>query len=114
MRARHSRTLALLVGATLLLAPTAQAGRGAQTGSEPLAPKSILFIGNSFTYYNNSLHMHLRNLVTSGFPKLDKEIHFKAMTISGAYLANHALGAQGMIERYEHPDKDGPWDAVIL
>jgi hypothetical protein len=114
MKARHSRTFALLVGAALLLAPIAQANPDLHTGSKPLAPKSVLFIGNSFTYYNNSLHMHLRNLVKSGFPKLTKELHFKAMTISGAYLANHALGAQGMIERYEHPNNDGPWDVVVL
>ncbi|MFT4511352.1 MAG: hypothetical protein ACI89X_004275 [Planctomycetota bacterium] len=38
-------------------APVVRAANGA------LQPQNVLFVGNSFTYYNNSLHNHYRKLV---------------------------------------------------
>jgi hypothetical protein len=38
----------------------------------PPQPKSALFIGNSFTYYNNSLHMHVLNIKRAYRSKTDK------------------------------------------
>ena len=32
-------------------------------------PKSILWVGNSFFYYNNSMHNYLSNLVRAADPK---------------------------------------------
>lgn len=78
------------------------------------APKSVLFIGNSFIYYNNSLHAHVRKLTQSVFPVKAKGYLFKAMTISGSYLGDHAPGADHMLKTYTHKKKKGPWDLVIL
>lgn len=36
-------------------------------------PKQILFIGNSFTYYNNSVHEHLRQLLAAQAHKVKAE-----------------------------------------
>jgi len=39
----------------------------ADFGGEP--PQSILWVGNSFFYYNNSMHTHLLRLVAAADPK---------------------------------------------
>ncbi len=70
-------------------------------------PKDILFIGNSYTYYNNSLHNALKSLIGSadmgkGYPGL-----LKAMTISGAKLVDHAPAVKAIVESRK-------WDVVVL
>lgn len=78
------------------------------------APKTVLFLGNSYIYYNNSLHNHFRKLTQSVFKEDAKTFFFKSMTISGSYLSNHEPGADHMIEKYIHKKKKGPWDLVVL
>ncbi len=39
-----------------------------ELGGDP--PRSIMWVGNSFFYYNNSMHNHLGQLVRSGNPKM--------------------------------------------
>lgn len=71
------------------------------------APKTMLFLGNRFVYYNNSLHNHTRKLVQSVYEAEAKTFFFKSMTISGSYLADHALGAKGMIPSIHTKRKSG-------
>jgi hypothetical protein len=67
-------------------------------------PQDILFVGNSFTFYNNGLHNHLRSMMQAA----DREIgSLRAMTISGARLAEHAPALPSILESSE-------WDIVIL
>jgi hypothetical protein len=51
------------------------------------APKTVLYIGNSFFYYNNSLHNHVLKLANAA----DPAAHYKATsaTISGSGLNWH-------------------------
>ena len=49
------------------------------------APGNVLFIGNSFTYYNNSLHNHYKALVQSSNYKYETKSVTRIMTISGGY-----------------------------
>jgi len=70
-------------------------------------PERVLFVGNSFTYFNNSLHGHYRNLAAASDPTGNAARFTKAMTISGEELANHEGGLRQMLEVYE-------WDAVVL
>lgn len=74
----------------------------AKKGIDP--PQSILFIGNSFTYYNNSLHNHLRALMQAGGHPVGT---MRSVTISGARLAAHAPALEAQLAA-------NPWDAVIL
>ncbi len=67
-------------------------------------PDRILFIGNSYTYYNNSLHNHYRQMVREAFP--DKPHHVRINTISGGKLSEH----DGL--KYLLAADD--WDVVIL
>jgi len=70
-------------------------------------PHHVLFIGNSFSYYNDSLHGHLRQLVLAADPEHAKEYAFRSSTISGAYLMEHAGDLP-----YEL--KSRRWDVVVL
>ena len=70
-------------------------------------PERVLFVGNSFTYFNNSLHGHYRNLAAASDPTGKAARFTKAMTISGEELANHEGGLRQMLEVYD-------WDAVVM
>jgi hypothetical protein len=75
------------------------------------SPKRILFIGNSYLYYNDSLHNHVRRMVIAADPAIEKALQYKSATIGGAPLAHHdvkgllAPGRLGMKQ---------PYDIVIL
>jgi hypothetical protein len=89
--------LALLCGAaTGALAQTRP--KVSDTGSEP--PASSIYIGNSFFYYNNSLHNHVGQLIASGMPGVRHRA--TSVTISGSgfdwhdvdsYFRPNAIGA---------------------
>lgn len=74
-------------------------------------PKKILFVGNSYFYYNDSIHNHLRRMVDAGGIATEKELQYKIVTIGGAPLAHHDVAS------YLAPGKLGmkaPYDVVIL
>ena len=54
-------------------------------------PVRVLFVGNSYYYYNNSLHNHVSNLVKAANPALGARLNFKSSTIGGAALNHHNL-----------------------
>ena len=54
-------------------------------------PVRVLFVGNSYYYYNNSLHNHVSNLVKVADPALGAQLNFKSSTIGGAALNHHNL-----------------------
>jgi len=70
-------------------------------------PKNILFIGNSFTYYNNGLHNYLRQLIDAADSSGEASGVLRLMTISGAKLAEHAPALRAILQSEE-------WDAVVL
>jgi hypothetical protein len=86
--ARH--LLALLLATCFL---------GQAAHSEPLnikpasnaSPERVLFVGNSYFYYNNSLHNHVSNLVKAADPALGARLNFKSSTLGGAALNHHNL-----------------------
>ena len=54
-------------------------------------PVRVLFVGNSYFYYNDSLHNHVRRMAMAGDPGLEKRLHFKSATIGGARLDQHDI-----------------------
>ncbi len=56
---------------------------------ENAAPERVLFVGNSYLYYNDSVHNHVRRLVADILP--DQTTRFKSATIGGARLSHHDL-----------------------
>jgi len=53
------------------------------------APSGILWVGNSFFYYNNSMHNHVSNLVRAADPKIAPRA--TSVTISGSGIDWHDM-----------------------
>ncbi len=69
--------------------------------------RNVLFVGNSFTYYNNSLHNHYRALLRSALPEVAAAGRARIMTISGGQLPEHRAGLPAMLASEN-------WDVVVL
>jgi hypothetical protein len=69
--------------------------------------KDILFVGNSFTYYNNGVHDHLRKLLSTAHADGKAHAYLRIMTISGGELPDHEGGLQQRLSAQA-------WDQVIL
>ena len=75
------------------------------------APKRILFVGNSYLYYNDSLHNHVRRIAAEHGPHPEEDYGYKSATIGGASLSQHPMN------RLLEPGRlgiDEPFDLVIL
>lgn len=113
MDARYLETMksALLV-AVLAYAVSGQAAQVPSVKQRPVdSPSRILFVGNSYIYYNDSLHNHVRRLAVAADPALGKALQYKSATIGGAPLAHHDV--KGLLV----PGRLGieePFDVVIL
>jgi hypothetical protein len=87
--------IATLLLLALALVPSAQA-----IGSEP---DKVLFVGNSFTYYNNGLHKHYEAIVESA----NGLLYSRIMTISSGHLPEHIAGLPSLAA-------SDNWDVVVL
>lgn len=81
----------LLAGAALLLGACASTPAPAPAASGPEQTKAVLWVGNSFFYYNNSMHGHVGQLI-QGATSGDKAGHRAvSATISGSGINWHDL-----------------------
>ena len=104
---------AALAGAVLLAsAASADAPKPAVTALGVESPTHLLFVGNSYLYYGDSLHNHVRRMVYAANPDLKpRTLKYKSATISGSALHDHN------IDSYLEPGKlrvKEPFQAVIL
>ena len=74
-------------------------------------PERILFIGNSYLYYNDSLHNHLRRMVEEAFPSKVDNLEFKSATIGGSRLSHHNIDH---LLNHKNLSVSKPFDLVIL
>ncbi len=101
----------LLCVVAFLLALPAAAVTPAVKSPQVDTPKRVLFVGNSYFYYNDSLHNHVRRMVIAGDPSIEKSLQYKSATIGGANLAHHN------IDHLTEPGRIGikePFELVIL
>jgi len=54
-------------------------------------PTRVLFVGNSYLYYNDSLHNHVRRMVSELRPDIADQLKYKSSTIGGARLRHHDI-----------------------
>ena len=54
-------------------------------------PKSVLFVGNSYLYYNDSLHNHFKAMADEKYPGYAGSVNVKSSTIGGSRLKHHNL-----------------------
>ena len=104
---KHFLRISLALFMLMLAAPYGGAAAVAPVVKEIPAPKTILFVGNSFTYYNNSLHAHVGRLIREADKEKAKDYFLRAMTISGGYLADHQYGFAGTA-------KSRKWDVIVI
>ena len=74
-------------------------------------PERFLYIGNSYLYYNDSLHNHVRRMLEEYYKKDIDRGNYKSVTISGSRLSDHN------IEYYlEHKNirVDEPYELVVI
>ncbi len=74
-------------------------------------PTQILFVGNSYFYYNDSLHNHVNRLAQAQNKELAEKIAYKSATIGGAVLSHHNVSSHIEVGRL---GLDTPFDLVIL
>lgn len=108
LAAPRSMALAILLSCAFAVR-AAELPRVTQPPVDP--PRRILFVGNSYLYYNDSLHNHVRRIVAAADPQLGKALQYKSATIGGAPLAHHNI--QHLLEPGRLGLKE-PFDVVIL
>lgn len=55
------------------------------------SPKRVLLVGNSYMYYGDSLHNHVRRMVDAGGITPLDSLQYKSATIGGSALEHHAI-----------------------
>lgn len=101
----------LLLAAVLTASAAAFAAAPAVKAPKPDTPKRVLFVGNSYFYYNASLHFHARRVALAADSAWAKAFEYKSATIAAAPLAHHN------IEHLITPGNLGvkePFELVIL
>ncbi|MBE3637718.1 hypothetical protein [Mangrovicoccus algicola] len=70
-------------------------------------PSRVLLVGNSYLYYSDSLHNHVRRMVMADDDAAADRLQYKSATIGGARLRDHDIdrlttpGAIGVAEPFE-------------
>jgi len=109
---RRSMLRTLLFAITLPLAHLTAAGPTPVIKAPQVdTPTRILFVGNSYLYYGDSLHNHVRRMAIAADPSLAKKMAYKSATIGGAALAHHN------VDHLTQPGRIGvkePFQLVIL
>lgn len=96
---------------TLLFSSAVVAAAPDITQPQVTNPARVLFVGNSYYYYNNSLHNHVRRMVVAANADLGKRMQYKSSTIGGSSLDHHPM------DWLTTPGKIGvkePFELVIL
>jgi len=83
------RALLLLCG--LLCAQLVWAAPPAVRMPQVESPNRVLLVGNSYLYYNDSLHNYLRRMVVAADPARGKTLQYKSATLGGASLDHHNI-----------------------
>lgn len=101
----------LFAAALALMTLAAHAAGPAVRAPQVDTPKRVLFVGNSYFYYNGSLHFHARRIAMAADPSNASEYEYKSATIAGSPLAHHNI--EHLITPGKLDVKD-PFEVVIL
>lgn len=88
--------------------PTAAAVK--PTVQPSTTPQRVLFVGNSFSYYNNGIQNHLASLIKSADKWQVGESRYRLKTISGGKLFEHVAGIPPLLQN----PQDRQYDMLVL
>jgi hypothetical protein len=112
--ARHGRQsaflTALLFAFAMTVTPAAAADAPKVKPTADSAPKHVLFVGNSYLYYGDSLHNHVRRMAAAADAQNAKQYRYKSVTISAGSLDDHD------VDSYLKPGRlaKEPFEVVVL
>ena len=78
---------------------------------ELAVPQRVLFVGNSYLYYNDSLHNHVERMAIERHPNTPGSFAFTSATIGGVKLKHHNID---WLLATENIGVDGPFHTVIM
>lgn len=73
-------------------------------------PKRVLFVGNSFSYYNNGIQNRVSNLIKSAGKWQGGQNRYRLKAISGGKLAEHIAGVPPLLQN----SAGKQWDMMVL
>ena len=74
-------------------------------------PERLLYVGNSYLYYNDSLHNHVRRMLEEYYQKEIERSNYKSVTISGSRLSHHNIDNS---LNHKNLDAEEPFELVII
>ena len=107
MRNRLSHWLLLLIVVSSASCTTALGAKPESLES----PTRVLFVGNSYMYYNDSLHNHVKRIIEELHLGLAGKLVFKSATIGGARLKHHNIA---WLLNHDAIGVDQPFEVVVL
>jgi hypothetical protein len=81
------------------------------TGLNNKNPERVLFIGNSYLYYNDSLHNHVRRMLEEVYANDIDRGNYKLVTISGSRSWHHNIN---YALAYKNLGAEKPFELVIF
>ena len=72
-------------------------------------PTRVLFVGNSFSFYNNGIHNHLGSLIRSTGEWKRQQNRLRLSTLSGGHIQEHSDDLDAMLS-----DPSQNWHAIVL
>jgi hypothetical protein len=124
MQGTTLRSAFVLAAALMLAACTTTPAPKAASAAPSSPPKTALWVGNSFFYYNNSMHGHVGSLIAAANPAA-KGYRATSVTISGSGINWHDMEAHfkpGGVASYSFDANnnvvfntfDKPFDVAIM
>lgn len=103
------RSISILLATLLLFASNSYAYESPKVMPQE-TPKRVLFVGNSFSFYNNGLHNQFSSLVKSAQQWLPGQSRVRLKSISGGKLAEHISGLPALFDN----SAQRQWDLIVL
>jgi hypothetical protein len=72
-------------------------------------PTRVLFVGNSFSFYNNGIHNHLGSLIRSTGEWKRQQNRLRLSTLSGGHISEHSADLESILS-----DASQNWHAIVL
>lgn len=105
-----NKLLSLLLVGLISIGPLAVSAAVKPEVQPVNTPKRVLFVGNSFSYYNNGIQNRVSNLIKSAGKWQAGVNRYRLKTISGGKLYEHIEGLPPLLQNSQKRQ----WDVMVL